>query len=170
MIYNRFPRFSLVCFLYISHFLLRLIFLSILDNILTNISILSTASYRLWLAVCVWLKRILWRRRRVRGSCCTCLIKTNRMRVSFSVHSNNLSSTCLEWSNYSSDVRWTVRHCDNWRMKNQLDATCYFIVPIIGSTCFGHYYAHHHELATIMLITTLVVSFLVCYRLEVRYD
>ena len=51
--------------------------------------------------------------------------------------------------------------------KNQLDAT-YFIVLLIGSTCFGHYYAHHQELATIMLITTLVVSFLVCCRLEVR--
>ena len=36
----------------------------------------------------------------------------------------------------------------------------YFIVLLIGSTCFGHYYAHHQELATIMLITTLVVSFL----------
>jgi len=27
--------------------------------------------------------------------------------------------------------------------KNQLDATYYFIVLLIGSTCFGHYYAHH---------------------------
>jgi len=43
--------------------------------------------------------------------------------------------------------------------KNQLDATYYFIVLLIGSTCFGHYYAHHQELATVMLITTLVVSF-----------
>jgi len=39
--------------------------------------------------------------------------------------------------------------------KNQ-DATYYFIVLLIGSTCFGHYYDHHQELAT-----TLVVSFLV---------
>jgi len=54
----------------------------------------------------------------------------------------------------------------NWRIKNQLDATYYFIVLLIGSTCFGHYYAHHQELATVMLITTLVVSFLVCCRLE----
>ena len=46
--------------------------------------------------------------------------------------------------------------------KNQLDATCYFIVLLIGSTCFGHYYAHHQELTTMMLIITLVVSFLVC--------
>ena len=33
---------------------------------------------------------------------------------------------------------------------------------------FGHYYAHYQELATMMLITILVVSFLVCCRLEVR--
>jgi len=55
----------------------------------------------------------------------------------------------------------------NWRIRNQLDATYYFIVFSIGSTCFGHYYAQHQELANIMLITTLVVSFLVCCRLEV---
>ena len=61
-----------------------------------------------------------------------------------------------------SGVYRTVHHCDNWRKGNQLDATCYFIVLFIGSTCFGHYYAHHQELATMMLITTLVVSFLVC--------
>jgi len=52
--------------------------------------------------------------------------------------------------------------------KKQLDVTYYFIVLPIGLTCFGHYYAHHQELATIMLITTLVVSFLVCCMLEVR--
>ena len=39
------------------------------------------------------------------------------------------------------------------------DATYYFIVLLIGSKCFGHYYAHHQELETLMLITTLVVSF-----------
>jgi len=43
--------------------------------------------------------------------------------------------------------------------KNQLDVTYYFIVLLIGSTCFGHYYVHHQELPTIMLITTLVVLF-----------
>ena len=52
--------------------------------------------------------------------------------------------------------------------KNELDITYYFIVLLIGSTCFGHYYAHHQELTTLMLITILVVSFLVCCRLEVR--
>ena len=40
--------------------------------------------------------------------------------------------------------------------KNQLDATYYFIVHLIGWTCFGHYYAHHQGLTTITLITTLV--------------
>jgi len=63
------------------------------------------------------------------------------------------------------DIYWTVHHCDNWRIKNQLDATYYFIVLLIGSTCFGHYYSQHQELATMMLITTLVVSFLVCCML-----
>ena len=53
----------------------------------------------------------------------------------------------------------------NWRIKNQLDATWYFIVLLIGSTCFKHYYAHHQELAT--MFTTLAVSFLVCCMLEV---
>ena len=53
--------------------------------------------------------------------------------------------------------------------KNQLDATYYFVVLPIGSTCFGHYYFHYQELATAMLITTLIVSFLVCCMLEVRY-
>ena len=77
---------------------------------------------------------------------------------------------CISWPRYITVfyVCWTVHHCDNWRIKNQLDVTYYFIVLLIGSTCFGHYYAHHQELATIVLTTTLVVSFLVCCRLEVR--
>ena len=53
-------------------------------------------------------------------------------------------------------------------MKSKLDATCYYIVLLVGSTCFGYYYDHRHELATMMLITTLVVSFLVFCMLEVR--
>jgi len=48
------------------------------------------------------------------------------------------------------------------------DATHYSTVPLRGSTCFGHYYAHHQEFTTMMLITTLVVSSLGCCRLEVR--
>ena len=42
---------------------------------------------------------------------------------------------------------------------NQLDVTYYFIVLLIGSTCFGNCHAHHRELATKMLITISVVSF-----------
>jgi len=41
------------------------------------------------------------------------------------------------------------------------------VIPIV-SKCFGHKYAHHQELVTIMLVTTLVVSILVCCRLEFR--
>jgi len=44
----------------------------------------------------------------------------------------------------------------------------YFIELLIRSICFGHYYAHYQDLVTIMLITTLVVSFLVYCVLEVR--
>ena len=36
-----------------------------------------------------------------------------------------------------SEVYWTVHRCDYWRIKNQLDATYYFIVLLIGSTCSG---------------------------------
>ena len=35
-------------------------------------------------------------------------------------------------------VYWNVHHCNSWRMKNQLDVTCYFISLIMRSTCFGH--------------------------------
>ena len=36
-----------------------------------------------------------------------------------------------------SNVYWTVHHCNSWRMKDQLDVTCYFI-SLMCSTCFGH--------------------------------
>jgi len=42
---------------------------------------------------------------------------------------------------------------------NQLVATSCFIILMIGSTCFGHYYAHHQELTTIVLTTILAVPF-----------
>ena len=61
-----------------------------------------------------------------------------------------------------------IKRYNRPKNKNQLDVTYYFIVLLTGSTCFGHYYAHRQELATMMLITKLVVSFLVCCRLEVR--
>jgi len=61
-----------------------------------------------------------------------------------------------------------VNFFDQLENKNEIEATYYIIVRLTSSTCFRHYYAHHLELPTIMLITTLVVSFLVCCRLEVR--
>jgi len=33
--------------------------------------------------------------------------------------------------------------------KIQLDATYYFIMLMLGSTCFGYHYVHHQELTTI---------------------
>jgi len=45
--------------------------------------------------------------------------------------------------------------------KNETDATYYFIVLLIGSTCFKHYYAHHQKLTIMMLITTLVINIIV---------
>ena len=38
------------------------------------------------------------------------------------------------------------------REENQLDATECFIAIIIRSTCFGHSYAHHQELETILVL------------------
>ena len=37
------------------------------------------------------------------------------------------------------------------RITSQLDATCYFTLLLIDPTCFGHYYVHHKELATMLL-------------------
>ena len=45
------------------------------------------------------------------------------------------------------------------RGENQLDATEWFIARIIGPTCFGHLYAHHQELETILLETVLLDQF-----------
>ena len=50
-----------------------------------------------------------------------------------------------------SNVYWTVHHCNSWRMKDQLDVTCYFISLLMCSTCFRHQYIHHQELATVLL-------------------
>ena len=36
------------------------------------------------------------------------------------------------------------------REENQLDTTEWFIALIICSTCFGHLYAHHQELKTVL--------------------
>ena len=41
------------------------------------------------------------------------------------------------WSRVS-NVYWTVHHSNSWRIKDQLDVTCYFISLLMCSTCFGH--------------------------------
>ena len=52
---------------------------------------------------------------------------------------STLCKTLLKMNIWSvSNVYWTVHHCNSWRMKDQLDVTCYFISLIICSTCFGH--------------------------------
>ena len=47
---------------------------------------------------------------------------------------------------------WCRLHQYLRREENQLDATECFIVIIICSTCFGHSYAHHQELETILVL------------------
>ena len=38
----------------------------------------------------------------------------------------------------TTNVCWTVHHCNSWRIKDQLDVTYYFISLLTCSTCFGH--------------------------------
>ena len=45
-----------------------------------------------------------------------------------------------------------------WEEENQLDATQCFTELVIYSTCFGHVYAHHQELATILLVWHVVCN------------
>jgi len=52
--------------------------------------------------------------------------------------------------------------------KNQLDATSCFIILMITSTWFGHFFALHQVLTTVVLITTWAAQFLGCCWLEVR--
>ena len=52
----------------------------------------------------------------------------------------------VKWIGWKSDilnfriayVYGTVHHCDSWRIKDQLDVTCYFISLLMCSACFGH--------------------------------
>ena len=38
--------------------------------------------------------------------------------------------------------------------QNPTNATYYFIMLMLGSTCFGHHYAHREELTAIALVNT----------------
>ena len=57
------------------------------------------------------------------------------------------SQTCLPESN----VYWTVHHCNSWRMKDQLDVTCYFISLLMWCSfcklklCFSLQNEHHSK-------------------------
>jgi len=53
-----------------------------------------------------------------------------------------------------------------WRIKDQVDVTCYFISLLMCSKCFGHSYILHQELATVLLNYHMVVLFLFCCVLE----
>ena len=88
---------------------------------------------------------------------------TVKLRPSLAGSSGSYAESTSAW------IWCLLNRASLWQLKNknQLDATNYFIVFLRGSTCFGHYYARHQELATIILITILVVSFLVTCRLEV---
>ena len=53
-------------------------------------------------------------------------------------------------------------------IKCQLDATGVFIADLIAcSTCFGHHYAHHHDLKTIVQWLLPVVFRVVIFKLLV---
>jgi len=72
-----------------------------------------------------------------------------------------ISSSCLITINLklslqmqSIDVYWTAHHLDNWKNKIQINATYYFIIIMLGPTCFVHHYAHRHELTMIALVIT----------------
>ena len=75
---------------------------------------------------------------------------------------------CLKHMQFLRDNNIVVDTFQRLDICNLLGANYYFTVSLIGSSCFGHYYTHRQKLATIMLITTLVISFLVCCRLGVR--
>jgi len=76
--------------------------------------------------------------------------KRTRCRLSWLCGRQRMSKLSGKYKQIFLLVNWTPIQLKN---KNQLDATYYFIVLVIGSTCFAHYYTHHQELATIMSIS-----------------
>ena len=53
---------------------------------------------------------------------------------------------------------WLLQFFDTYFMrkeKNQLDATEWFIAPIICSTFFEHFYAYHQEIETVCMLLPL---------------
>ena len=69
----------------------------------------------------------------------------------FFIQQQNINTDTSKVSN----VYWTVHHCNSWRMKDQLDVTCYFISLLMCSTCFGHYDIHHQVMLLAILFLFL---------------
>ena len=67
---------------------------------------------------------------------------------------SDLEYDCLSQGTQLRKLRKNIHVLKN---KNQQDATSCFIILTICSTYFGHFYAHHPELTTIVLITTWAV-------------
>ena len=64
----------------------------------------------------------------------------NLVHITRSARSGLIQVTQNTYTKYSgrSNVYWTVHHCNSWRIRGQLDVTCYFISLLMCSTCFGH--------------------------------
>ena len=73
----------------------------------------------------------------------------------FSTHSTDCTLLGF-WHTYLAAIYFIEK-------KNHLDATELFIALIIRSTCFGHFYAHHQELETIVFYYRLRCAVLGCW-------
>ena len=61
----------------------------------------------------------------------TCRVKSNKLENSASnwFYYRSILGCTVPWTSDSpiiSYVYWTLHHCDSWRIKDQLDVTCYF--------------------------------------------
>ena len=72
------------------------------------------------------------------GSFQICFSETNNQMQTVSIH-------------FLHRMVWNKHMVNRWRIEYQLDVTCYFISLLMCSTCFGHWYIHHQDLATILL-------------------
>jgi hypothetical protein len=59
---------------------------------------------------------------------------------------------CIQLTLTDFDVCLSVHRCICVEKKTQLDATEWFIALIICPTCFGHFYAHHQEFDTVLVL------------------
>ena len=70
--------------------------------------------------------------------------------------------------NQSVHINVLKLHCQYVEIKCQLDATEVFIADLIAcSTCFGHHYAHHQELESIIQCLLPVVFRALVFKLLV---